>query len=201
MDEASIKKQREIGKRLFLVNIIHHENDKVRKGGYSFQSRDDLAAWASMTEDEIDHFVDVCSALDPYSMAVEAANGCRREDTFKSEKEAYLFLLSLYYRMGDLFASVLEIDKFEDNCRKFSEHNFQIYCENHREYPVSESYSTPKVFKEAMRFYINYLLAVIEEVLSEGYDWDVITSMTRDNITKDRYHSLVNAFVREDTDE
>ena len=40
--------QREIGKQLFLVDILHHENDRVRKGGYSFISRDSLAACASM---------------------------------------------------------------------------------------------------------------------------------------------------------
>ena len=70
-----------------------------------------------------------------------------------------------------------------------------------KEYPVSEFYSTPKVLEEAMRFYINHLITVIKEVLSEGYDWDVITSMTRDNITEERYHSLVNAFVKEGADE
>ena len=201
MDETNIKKQREIGKQLFLINILHHENDKARKGGYSFLSRDNVATWASMTKDELDHFIDVCSALDPYNMAAEAAKGCCREDTFKSEKEAYCFVLSSYYRMGDLFAASLEVDKFEDNCRKISEHNYQTYCKNYKEYPVSEFYSTPKVLEEAMRFYINHLITVIKEVLSEGYDWDVITSMTRDNITEERYHSLVNAFVKEGADE
>ncbi len=70
--------QREIGKQLFLINILHYENDRARKGGYSFLSRDRLAAWASMTKEELDSFIDVCGSLDPYNMATEAANACCR---------------------------------------------------------------------------------------------------------------------------
>ena len=40
MKREEIEKQREIGKQLFLVNILHYENDHVRKGGFSFLSRD-----------------------------------------------------------------------------------------------------------------------------------------------------------------
>lgn len=196
-----IKEQREIGKQLFLVNILHYENDRVQEGGYSFLSRDTLAAWASMTKDELDHFIDACSALDPFNMAAEAAKKCCRNDTFKSEKGALCFVLSTYYRMGDLFATSLDIDKFEESCKKFSEYNYQRYCEKHKEYPVDEAYATPEVFEEAMRFYLKYFVALIKNILSEGYDWDVIISMTRKDITEERYHSLVRAFMKEIDDE
>lgn len=52
MMKEEIDIQRKIGKQLFLVNILHYENDRARKGGFSFLSRDDLAEWASMTEEE-----------------------------------------------------------------------------------------------------------------------------------------------------
>ena len=59
MKKEEIEKQREIGKQLFLVNILHYENDRARKGGYSFLSRDKLAAWASMTKEELDRFMKI----------------------------------------------------------------------------------------------------------------------------------------------
>ena len=195
MDEASIKRQREIGKQLFLVNMVHCENDIGRKGGYSFLSRDDVATWASMTREEIDHFIAVCSTLDPYGIASEAARECCKETTFKSEKNAYCFVFSTYYRMGDLFSGFVKPDNFGVVCKGLSESNYQTYCEKHKNYPVDESYATSEVFEEAMTFYIKYYVEVIKEVVSEGYDWDVITAMTRTNISEERYHSLANAFV------
>lgn len=122
-----IEMQREIGKQLFLVSIIHYESDFVRKWGYSFLSRDKLVAWTSTAKEELDHFIDVCGALDPYNMAAEAAKECCRKEPFKSERDAYCFVLFTYYRMGDLFASTMNIDKFEDYCKKFSEHNYKSY--------------------------------------------------------------------------
>ena len=201
MKKEEIEKQREIGKQLFLVNILHYENDRALKGGYSFLSRDKLAAWASMTKEELDRFIDVCGALDPYNMAVEAAKECCRKEPFKSEEDAYCFVLSTYYRMGDFFAATLDIDKFEEHCKKFSEYNYQTYSEKHEEYPVDESYSTPEIYEKVMSFYIRYLVAVIKEVISEGYAWNVISSMTRTDISEERYNSLATAFAKEAVNE
>ena len=193
--------QREIGKQLFLINILHYENDRARKGGYSFLSRDRLAAWASMTKEELDSFIDVCGSLDPYNMATEAAMACCRKEPFKSEKNSYHFVLSTYYRMGDLFAATLAVDKFKEHCKKFSEDNYQTYSEKHKEYSVAESYSTPEIFEKVMSFYIRYLIAIIEEAISEGYAWDVISSMTRTDISEERYNSLAEVFAKEVADE
>lgn len=201
MKREEIEKQREIGKQLFLVNILHYENDHVRKGGFSFLSRDDLAAWASMSREELDRFIEVCGTLDPYNMVADAAKECCRKEPFKSEKNAYCFVLSTYYRMGDLFVATLDIDKYEDHCRKFSEYNYQTYSEKHEEYPVAESYSTPKILEKAMSFYIRYLVAIIKDAISEGYSWDVILSMTRADISEERYNSLAKVFAKEDADE
>ena len=201
MKKKEIEKQREIGKQLFLVNILHYENDRVRKGAYSFLSRDDLAAWASMTKEELDSFIDVCGALDPYNMASAAAKEYCQKEPFKSEKSAYCFVLSTYYRMGDLFAATVDIDKFEDYCKIFSEYNYQTYSEKHEEYPVDESYYTPEIFENVMSFYIRYLVAIIKEVISEGYAWDVISSMTRAKISEERYNILATAFAKEEANE
>ena len=46
MFNTDIDKQREIGKQLFMIDIIHYENDRSIEGGLSFLSRDKLAACA-----------------------------------------------------------------------------------------------------------------------------------------------------------
>ena len=197
MMKEEINIQRKIGKQLFLVNILHYENDQARKGGYSFLSRESLAAWASLSKEDLDRFIDVCGALDPYKMATEAARECCKEEPFNSEKGAFYFVLSTYYRMGDLFASTLDIDKFEDYCKKNSEYNYQTYSEKHEQYPVAKSYSTPETFEKVMRFYIRYLVTLIKEVIAEGYSWDVIASMARTDISEERYNNLAKAFAKE----
>lgn len=196
MKKEEIEKQREIGKQLFLVKILHYENDRVRNGGCSFLSIDNLAAWASMTKEELDSFIDVCRALDPYNVGTEAAKKCCRKEPFKSEEYAYCFVLSTYYRMGDLFAATLDIDKFDEYCKIFSEYNYQTYSEKYEEYPVDESYSTSEIYENVMSIYIRYLVAIIKKFISKGYAWDVISSMTRVDISEERYNSLVSAFAK-----
>ncbi len=43
-----------------------------------------------------------------------------------------------------------------------------------------------------MRFYINLLLTKLEKALSEGYDWSVLMSMTRLNLSGNRVRALVS---------
>ncbi len=191
VDETNIKKQREIGKQLLLVDIIHAENDKVMKGSFSRLSSNDLVRWTSMTNEEVDHFIEVCSVLDPWNMAKAAAKKYRTESTFGVDTIVYGFVLSTYYRMGNLFVQSVKLDRFGYFCEKFSELNYEEYCEICKDFPVDESYASSEFFEEAMRFYIRYFVSVIKEVISEGYDWDVIVSMTRTDITEDRYQRLV----------
>ncbi len=192
MDKIDIEKQREIGKQLFLLNILHCENDKALKTGWSFLSRDKVASWASMTKEEVDHFIDLCAMLDPYNLDAEAARIICERDTYKSERNIYYFVLSTYYRMGDLVITSIEKDKFKQYCEKVSELNYQLFIKKYDDIPIDESYATSEVYEDMMSFFIQYFVAAIKEVISEGYDWDVIASMARVDITEERYKSLVN---------
>ena len=116
------------------------------------------------------------------------------DEPFESEEDSFFFIISTYRRMGERFIASLEIDKFEDHCKKLAELNYRIYSENHPDFPVNESFSTPEVFMQVMRVYIRYVLTLVKEVKSEGYFWEVITSMMKTDLTKNRYRSLVNAF-------
>lgn len=190
MKKKDMDKQREIGKQLFLVDIIHDEYDKARKGRYDYLSIDRLAAWASMTDDELTAFIKICDNLECFNMAADAAEECCEDELFNSEMETYGFVLNTYLRMGDLYTVTIDIDEFEDCCIRLSERNYQEYTKTHEEFPVARSFSTPEIFEKMMRFYIRYLVTIINEVLSEGYDWDVIIHMMRKEITKERYNSL-----------
>lgn len=196
MDDTNIKRQREIGKQLFLVNILHSENDRVRKGGYSFIDRDELADWASISIDELNRFIDICACLDPTNMVINAADNYCENDTFKNKRNVRWFIVSTYYRMGALFTGSLLIDKFNECYKDMSEYNYERYCEIHEEKPVDELFATPEVFEEIMVFYIKYFLSAVKEVLSEGYDWDVVAAMTRTDISEERYNKLVNLFMK-----
>ena len=192
MDETMIMRQREIGKQQMLVKILHYENDRR---GHSFVSRDDLVGWTSMSEDELETFISFCSALDPYSIADETANNCRREEKFKNESESYIYILSACYRFGGLFASILDPDLLEEYVEEYAAVNYRIYKEKYGEtYPVDKFMAAPDVFKHMMQSYIKCYLDNMDEALSAGYDWDVIAKMTRDNISEKRYQVLVKAF-------
>ena len=199
MYKADLERQRETGKQLVLLNILHYDEDLAQRNGRSFVSRDNLAAWSAMSKDRFDHFMDLYRVLHPYNLPDEAAKKCCKEDPFKSEKDAWVFLLSTYYRMGNLFLLTLDIEKFEDYCREYSERNYQTYDVRHgADCPVSDSYAEPKLFEKAMKFYIRYLVDKIKEVLSEGYDWDVITGMMKTSLSKERFLNLATAFGSKD---
>ena len=69
------EKQREIGKQILLVDIIHQENDKELKGRFSALALtpNRLSEWFDMGIGEIELFVDTCASLDRRIRAEYAA--------------------------------------------------------------------------------------------------------------------------------
>lgn len=43
MDRSDIEKQRKIGKILLIIDIIHYENDRAAKSGFSFVDMDRMS--------------------------------------------------------------------------------------------------------------------------------------------------------------
>ncbi len=192
MDRTEEEKQREIGKQLFLVSILQHEEDRIQKGGWPFLSKEHLAEWASMTEEELERFIDVNTSLNLIDMSTEAANRCSEAVYPDYSKDAYCFILSTYYRMGHIFVLDLDIGNIDEFCEATSEINYRTYCERHEDYPVDESFATPKVFKILVRFFIIFLTKAVKKALAEGYDWDVVSRMTRVDLTEDRFYILAS---------
>ena len=86
MELDEIKKQREIGKYLMVVDIIMYENEHHKGTGISFVSIEDLAAWASIKEEEVETLVEYCKRFDTHRIAISVANQLTADiEIFKSD--------------------------------------------------------------------------------------------------------------------
>ena len=187
MDRIEIEKQREIGKQLLIVDIIHYENDHVAKGGVSFVSRDQMTGWTSMDEKELTKIGDTCARLDGFNLASSAAwKYCGGE----YEKNAYMFALSTYRRLGYVMVEVLDIEIFPDFFRKSARGNYEEYCKKHEDFPVGEEFADVTVFEQIMRHYLEFFVNSVVEAMDSNYDWDVIKRMLRSTISEERFELL-----------
>ena len=192
MEREEILKQRQIGKQLFLIQMLHCENDWVRDGGFSFLSRDKLATWADMSKEELDHFIAVCALLDPYSIATEAAKDFAYygDEDVKKERNAHWFVLSVYFRLAGMLIERINPNELPVICMGLAESNYKRYCEKHAEYPVDSSFGTPAMLERIMEFYLRYFVTCLKQVISEDFNWDVIAKMTGREISEERFHMI-----------
>ncbi len=80
-DDDYCSKEREIGKQMLLVDIIHTENDIITSGGTSFLSTKKFAKYAHMEEDEAEKYIKTVNSLLLDEIAVSAAKKlCKKKD-------------------------------------------------------------------------------------------------------------------------
>ena len=199
MDRAEIEKQREIGKQLMLVDIIHCENDSVKKGAFSFVSKDELAKWASMKKEELGRLVNACADLDPFNMACNVAHECANyNEEYKQDKNVYSFMLSSFLRQGEIILQDIGIDEISAYCERKAKANYESYQKKMEEFPVDEKYSEGSTLEDIMTLYIRHFIKTVKEAVSQGYDWDVINRMLRFDISQERFQELEMHFAGEE---
>ncbi len=192
MTTQEIEKQREIGKLLLLVEIIHQENDRVANGGISFFSREKLANWSSMKEEEVEKLIDVCESLDTANLPTDAASNKRKD--YPAGSNAYAFILHTYMGYGDFVLRNLKSENLSKVCEVMTEVNYQSYIDRFKEYPVDETFSESKTFEKLIKYYANFMVNRIDGAIEMGYDWDVIQKMLRRELPYERFVYLKNEF-------
>ena len=194
MPKTETEKQREIGRQIFMVNILHTENDNARKRIPPCVTRVDLAAWAEMSAEELDRFIEACRVLDPRNRATAAARICSMEEPFRSKSWGHQFAAASFFETGPLLLSSLNEGPFQRWCEILAAYNYMDY---HREYPdnpVGSQFVSPEVFGKMMKVYIRHFLKTAQEVLSDGYEWDVVAHMAGTNMTEETYKRIVELF-------
>ncbi len=190
MEQKEIEKQRLIGKQLMIVDLIHEENDRASRTGFSFVSRDKLGKWARMEKDEIAKIIDTCSYMDDFTMQCDAARDLAYNLDGSVGSNAYLFYLSTYRRFWYLTLTCLDKGSIDDYCSKNAKKNYDEYMKKHQEYPVDEGVANADLFKTVLEHYVRWFVNCFKNALEDGYDWDVVTRMARMEISQERFQIL-----------
>ena len=177
MNEEEVIKQRRIGMQQMLVRIIHDENDRAARGGFSFVSTDKLVKWSDMTKEEIDGFIETCANLDPRMLARRAAREYESSEECVHEKETWTYAYWIYNNYGDLFWRKTDIDIIRSLCEELSSYCYKQYCKSLSDYPVSDAFANPEVFKSMMLIYMRAFVKNVRQAVNDGYAWDVIKEM------------------------
>ncbi len=187
MDKTEIERQRNIGKQMLLVDILHAENEKARNGAFCFVSKDTMSNWASMEKEEFDKFFEMCSWLSQYPLANDVARGCARREEYKCDINAYAFIRYSYLHLGGsvLVNQCLFPNAIESLCEINAEEHYKTYMKKYTDYPVQDKYSSVGVLSDILQFYLDSFIELANEALSRGYDWDVICRMRGLKLSQD----------------
>ena len=196
MDRAEIEKQREIGKQLMLVDIIHYENERVMKGAFFSVSKDELAKWASMEKEELGRLVNTCADLDPFNMACNVAHECAsHNEEYKKDKNAYSFMLHSFRSHGEMILLLIGQVEISAYCEINAKENYESYKKKMEEFPVDEKYSKGSTLEGIMTLYILHFIKAVKDAVGQGYDWDVISRMLRFDISQERFQEIEMHFA------
>ncbi len=190
MEWEEIEKQRLIGKQLMIVDLIHAENDKAQKTGFSFVTTDHLQKWSGMEESEVKKLVDTCAYMDDFNLSCNAAKDLDCQKNESEGSNSYLFYLNTFRRLGSTAIIALNKEVMEDYCNHAAKINYEQYQENYPEYPVDEAMSSSEVLQMVLEHYVRWFVKYCKRALEDGYDWDVVARMARTEISEERFAIL-----------
>lgn len=190
MNIEEIQKQREIGKYLMLVDIILKENE--RHSGYSFVSCDDLANWASVEKQEINNLLNCCSCFETYHHAFFSANDIKNKIPCIKTDNDNIFLIHTILNNRHIFIHDLIYNEQDDFYTGMANTNYKIYCKFRAEsHPVSCDFRKPDLYRLIFINYISYFCSLFNDVLSYGYDWDVVNKIANTTLSRERWDYLL----------
>ncbi len=187
MDE--IRKQREIGKQLLLVNILRAEEETAKNTGISFVTKEDIARWASMSINDVDSFLYACSKFEKDKMAAEAALAFGENSVTSQDHYLFDFLTYTYSMLENYLLNGYSHERLLEYCEKHVEENYERYNER-RNRKAKETFRTENTFERIVRNYLRYFVSAIKSEYEKGYDWDVISEMLWCDITWEDYELL-----------
>lgn len=183
-------RQREIGKQLLMVNIIQCENGRR----FSWLDIERFAEWASMKEEEIKDFVNCCGQLDRKLMDKGVAWNIAQMDEFRQDANSFYFLMYTFRENDDVFLMKVNKSNITQFCKKSAKKYYEDYNRNNMDYQVGESLGVPDALEDVIIAYMYCVAKAIEEVVSYGYDWDVISKMLQLDLTRERFEEIKKDF-------
>ncbi len=191
MELDEINEQREIGKYLMIVDIIRYENEHHKGMGISFVSIEDLAAWASIKEEEVETLVEYCKRFDPYRIAISVANQVTADtEIFKSDENSTYFTIQTCRSLGRSFIChpYIELKARLDDLAALNYDNYlAVWAAT---WPINEAFKETWILERIMRAYVQDFCDIFKEALEHGYDRDVINRIIGFEVTKERFSAL-----------
>lgn len=196
--DVEIEKQRIIGKQILIVNAIRDNTELEEQGFFGAHvTADDFSRWADMSKEEIDRILNACSRLYKSFVFMDAKCEFLDCEIEKGEKERGTYILFMYIKQGFDFIKHADLDcidkYFKDNCGCF----YDRYCQYHgTKHPVSEKMKSENIMKQAMEILAKIYVSRINELLEEGFDFDVIKAMLGFELSRERFEKFENYFLK-----
>lgn len=175
-DKEELIKQREIGQQIMIIRMVRDENDNVLRGGFSFLERSKIARWAKKSEEELENFLNDIAALYELNICVDAT----LEYAKKLSEDAHYFFFLTFRKHGYLYVkSMIEKKKFYDSYSDGIKELASINAKNNidKGLRVDEEIQSATRFEDSLKFYFEFYINRIIDVVNEGYDWDVVCEM------------------------
>ena len=150
-----------------------------------------LVSWSGLPKEEIERIVDCCKSLSRFSLASNSALKFLKNYSENEEPLPYELACMVCWRFGNWFLEMANLNNLSQECSNPGR-VFFIYCleafEDKKE--QFEARWDEEEFAKMIRNYIEFFVNEMDNTLSYGFDWDVVSAMHGFALTKERYEAL-----------
>lgn len=179
-----------LGKYLFTINIIRKENENARRIGMSLVSTDDLCDWSGFNKTEVENLVFVCRQMYRANLCSDAAWAFIEAEGLSYELYRYIVKIYDVSYIGILTMPPISIEPGVD------EHIRETVKEVYGLDVSAECWDAMKV-KRALLFFAKYYSALIDDMVSGGYDWPIVSELTYGVINSEDQLKMFKEYVDE----
>ncbi len=181
--ESENERQREIGKQLMIINMVRDINENSPMSGIT---RTETAEWASMDINDVRKLCFFWKDFTWDELAWSAIHAYEHDGN-RAGKNGELYMLRICMVYGNVALNISFCDYERDLVEKLACGAYSDYCAKHSDRPISEDIDKVAIFEKILSYYEKRFIEVLEEVIAEGYDWDVICELAGFDIPTKKY--------------
>ena len=188
--------QQTVKKQKMLIELYYRDLDLVRKGHKSVLLEsiglENIASTASMKIDELEAFLLDAKLLEPQFFLKDATKMTLRCAPFSVFENALEFVMGTYYRSANYILTDMDLapEAFDKEAESLAAKNYAFHLAEFPDLQVDEYFESAICFQRIAMEYLWLFSKRVKYLLKKGYDWEVIETMMRTELSKERFEEI-----------
>lgn len=188
--------QQTVKNQEMLIELYYRDLDLVRKGHKSVLLESiglkNVASTASMKIDELEAFWLDAKLLEPQFFLKDATKMTLRCAPFPAFEYAFEFVKATYNRAAKYIMYDMDLvpEVFDKEAETLAAKNYALHIAEFPDRQVDEYFESAICFQRIAMEYLWLFSKRVKYLLEKGYDWEVIETMMRTELSKERFKEI-----------